>query len=176
MQVEPIRGVRRTFGVLAVAVSAIAGLSAPPTAGADVAGPLNGTYTATSIGDQAKTNSRYQAEATVRSTWTIRTTCSFADVCAGTVTSDQGWTADVYNLAGLWYVKRDLPDWAPCPDGVTTSPGQQVFRFYPVGFDGMVVRESSTWAGWDETNGLSGACGRNLQQQIAMPFRLDRIA
>lgn len=164
----------RTFGVVAVAVIVIASLGPPSIARASFAGPLNGTYIATSIGDQAKTNSRYHDEPTVRSTWTISTTCSFADQCAGTVSSDQGWTADVYNLAGLWYVKRDLANWAPCPDGITTSPGQQIFRFFPVDDDGQAVRDSPTWAGWDETTGPSGACGRNLAQQITMPFRLDQ--
>jgi hypothetical protein len=143
---------------------------------ADFAGPLNGSYTATSLGNLAKTNLTFHDETIVRNTWKISTTCSFADVCAGTVQSDQGWTAEVHNMSGQWFVKRNLPDWAPCPDGLTTSPGLQIFKFYPADPAGQAISNSRTWAGWDETTGLSGACGRNQQQQITMPFRLDQIA
>ena len=37
---------------------------------------LNGTYVATSNGQWAQTNEIYRDEASVRSTWTISTTCS----------------------------------------------------------------------------------------------------
>lgn len=157
-------------------VIALVHISCPPTVRADTAGALNGTYRASSLGFQAKTNSRFEQQATVRSNWTIQTTCSLADLCAGTVTSDQGWTAEVRNMAGQWFVRRTLPDWMKCPDGVTTYPGQQIFKFYPVDEEGQAVRNSQTWAGWDETTGVSGACGRNLQTQITMPFRLDQTA
>ena len=166
----------RTSCLVAVTVGTLALIGPPPVAHADSVGPLNGTYRATSLGNQAKTNSRVHEQAIVRSTWTISTTCSFADLCAGTVTSDQGWSAEVHNMAGQWFVRRDLPGWAPCPDGVTTSPGRQIFKFYPADARGQAVRNSRTWAGWDETTGVSGACGHNLQQQITMPFRLDQIS
>lgn len=157
-------------------VGACVQIASPAVGHAESAGALNGVYRASSLGAQAKTNGRYEPRETVRSTWTVQTTCSFADLCTGTVTSDQGWTAEVHNMSGQWFVKRRLPDWIVCPGGTANYSGLQIFKFYPVDGGGQAVRDSTTWAGWDETTGVSGACGRNLQTQITMPFRLDQIS
>jgi rhomboid family protein len=69
----------------------------------------------------AKTNSMVP-DSTVRSTWTIGTTCADALSCAGTVNSDQGWSAPIYDSGDVWYVKRILRTWEPCPDG-SSAPG-----------------------------------------------------
>ena len=59
--------------------------SGVPTAGASGAEwGLNGTYVATSNGQWAQTNDIYRDEASVRSTWTISTTCSTPVECTRT--------------------------------------------------------------------------------------------
>ena len=136
---------------------------------------INGTLTATSNGQWAQTNEVYHDQATVRSTWTIRTTCANALSCSGTVTSDQGWTADIYTTNYLWYVKRDVPNWQPCADG-TSAPGHQVFDFYAVAADGTLDPNSTTYAGKDLTSGPSGGCGRSQPLVISMPFKLVKVS
>lgn len=126
---------------------------------------LNGTFTAISDGQWAKTNDRFHDEATVISTWTITTSCTSAIDCSGRVTSDHGWTADVTYTEPVWYVTRTLQDWAHCPDG-TTAPGQQTFKFFADQFDKPMLR------GWDNTLAPSGACGVNKVLNIEMPFKL----
>ncbi|BBU21332.1 hypothetical protein [Mycobacterium xenopi] len=163
---------------LLVALTVFGGSSAASTAWAttkeEVA--LNGTYRATSIGDWAKTNDQYNNEATVVSTWIIRSSCTTFYECSGSVTSDQGWSAPVYTVDGTsWYVKREVPNWERCPDGTAYS-GQQTFYFYPVNESSAELQIGSpTLAGKDRTLGPSGACGRNQWLMVEMPFRLDRI-
>lgn len=160
-----------------------AAMSAVLTAGLGTASParasddwgLNGTFSATSNGEWAKTNEVFHNEATVKSTWTITTTCSYPTECTGKVTSDQGWTADTYKKSNLWYVKRIVTNWQPCPDG-TAAQGLQIYRFWPAGPDGFVVPGSTTLAGFDETTGISGACGINKALQITIPFTLVKVA
>lgn len=166
----------RLIGIIAAAALLAGDLSAGPSARASNDGlALNGTYRTTSIGGWAKTNDTYHDEATVVSTWTITSTCSSAQDCTGTVTSDQGWNAPL-NLRGgtLWRVARDVPNWEKCPDG-SSYPGHQLYFFYPVDANGQVQLGSPTLAGTDKTLGPSGACGRNMWLVVEMPFRLDRV-
>jgi hypothetical protein len=157
-----------------MATMVIGGLGMAPSARAD-GNPINGTYIATSVGEWAKTNEVFHDEATVRSTWTITSSCETAQDCSGQVTSDQGWSARLYTHDGtLWYVRRDVPHWEECPDG-TAVTGQQTFTFTPAGPDGLVQQGSSTLAGQDKTIGPSGACGINRWLVVQMPFRLDKI-
>jgi hypothetical protein len=135
---------------------------------------LNGIYIAQSNGDWAKTNERYQEESTVRSKWTIASTCDTALDCKGRVSSDAGWSSDVDTTNGTWVVRRNIANWEPCADG-STAPGLQVIRFYPVGDDGGVEMTSTTYAGTDTTTSPSGSCGRNQSLVISMPFRLQKI-
>ncbi|WP_156744517.1 hypothetical protein [Mycobacterium sp. E740] len=133
---------------------------------------LNGTYTATSNGEYAKTNEVFRDEASLRSTWTISTTCSYPTECTGTVASDFGWTAPISKTSGVWYVKHTVDNWVPCQDG-TSAPGLQVFRFVPVVEDGsMTDPASTTLAGEDQTTSPSGACGVSKPVFINMPFKL----
>ena len=166
----------RTSGTLGAAVTAAAmiGLAAaaPPAGATGEQWGLNGTYTATSNGEWAKTNERFHDEVSLRSTWTITTACSYPTECTGTVSSDFGWDAPVYKTGGVWYVKRTVENWQPCPDG-TAYPGLQVFRFAPTTPDGSRVDPTSTTlVGEDQTTGTSGACGTSLPLFINMPFKL----
>lgn len=158
-----------------VAVMVIGGSVSPPPVRASSDLAINGRYNATSLGNWAKTNDAFHDEETVRSVWTVSSSCSDAQDCTGTVRSDQGWTAPLVTRDGeMWIVKHDVPNWESCADG-TSATGQQVFTFYPVDGDGNVQRGSSTFAGKDKTVGPSGVCRVNRWLAIAMPFRLDKI-
>ena len=126
---------------------------------------LNGTYTAISDGQWAKTNERYHDEVTVSSTWTITSSCTGVFDCAGRVTSDLGWSADARYISGMWFVTHTVDNWEHCADG-STAPGKQIFKFYPD------PTNNSTLVGWDTTTAPSGACGRNRPLEIELPFKL----
>lgn len=137
---------------------------------------LNGTYVATSNGEWAKTNDIYHDEASIRSTWTITTKCSYPTECTGTVATDWGWTAPIYMKSGVWYVKKTVDNWQPCGDG-SAGPGLQVFRFYPATSDGAGADSTSTTLmGEDSTTGVSGSCGSSRVVFITMPFKLVKVA
>lgn len=137
-----------------------------PVANATEWPTLNGTYAATSDGQWAKTREVFHDEATITSTWTITSTCTTHVDCTGTVTSDQGWSADAHYNGGLWFVEHDLPAWQPCGDG-TTAPGEQQFTFYRL--------DATTLTGKDKTTGPSGSCGVSALLTIEMPFKLNKI-
>lgn len=105
----------------AVAIPALAlvlagGTPVPTAAASGDQWGLNGTYLATCNGDWAKTNDIDHNEATVRSRWTVSTTCSTPLECTGRVISDPGWSADVGIHGSEYVLKRDIPDWEPCPN------------------------------------------------------------
>ena len=151
------------------------GLGPAAPAGASGEHALNGTFAVTSLGDWAKTRDVYMDEPTVRSTWTISSSCDTPISCTGTVSSDQGWTEPVKMGSGeVWRIDRDLENWVPCPDG-TSAPGHQIYMFYPVDEAGFVKTGSPVFAGYDKTMGPSGACGINNRQRIEMPLKLVRI-
>jgi hypothetical protein len=156
----------------AVTTLSIAGLVSPSPALASDDWGLNGTYTATSNGEWAKTNDIFHDEKSLRSTWTISTACSYPTECTGTVKSDAGWTAPIYQKGGVWYVRRVVPNWEPCPDG-TAADGLQLFRFIAATPDGGGMDPTSnTLVGEDQTTGPAGACGVSLPLFITMPFKL----
>ncbi len=157
--------------VVALAIVAVA----PTAAAAGDDWGLNGTYIATSNGDWAQTNDVYRNEATVRSTWTITTTCTTPVECSGRVTSDLGWSADIGIHGSEYVLKRDIPNWEPCADGVGRS-GHQIYRFSPVDERGWLNFDSTVFSGQDKTLGDSGACGINQALMITMPFRLEKVA
>ena len=74
-----------------------------------------------------------------------------------------------------YVVKRDIPNWEPCPNGVART-GHQIYRFYPVDKNGLVSFGSTVFAGVDVTSGDSGACGINVALVISMPFRLEKLS
>lgn len=137
---------------------------------------INGTYTATVVGEWARTRQIYHQEATVRSTWKITTSCSNAYDCTGEVVSDQGWSAPVRMFDGLnWYLKRDIPNWETCQDG-TTHPATDYIMFYPADpVTGVNKLGSPVFRGDDRTIGPAGACNNNLPLDIEQPIRLDQI-
>jgi hypothetical protein len=159
-----------------IAALVVVMLPSAAVAHAQSSAPLNGRFLAISNGDWAQTNDSYRNEVTVRSTWTIASTCTEGDICSGQVTSDQGWTAPLRKQNDTWIVDRDLPDWEPCPDG-TTQPGHQKIRFWRVAADGSqdYSGQSPVFAGEDKTVGQSGACGINKWLAIRMPFSLQQI-
>lgn len=138
---------------------------------------INGVYVATSDGTYATTNYAFHNEATVRSTWTVRSTCATDVHCTGQVSSDQGWSAPLRTEGHVWYVERDVPNWETCPDG-TSFTGHQTFQFYPANADGVTQIGSPYLEGKDKTVGPRYACGTANYGQaltIVMPFRLDRV-
>ena len=170
---------RSTTGA-AVAMSAMFAVGVPcaPAAQADESNArdwaLNGTFLATSNGDWATTNDVYRNETTARSIWTISMSCSNVLTCAGRVTSDAGWSADIATTNTEYVVVRDLPDWEQCADGRTVM-GHQRYRFFPVDGAGFLYPGSRTFAGFDKTVGESGGCSLNDKLEIDMPFRLDKV-
>ncbi|MGE5694084.1 MAG: hypothetical protein ACM4D3_02285 [Candidatus Sericytochromatia bacterium] len=77
-------------------MAAFAIASGMGSAAADANNPaLNGRYLATSNGELAMTNQSFHDEATTQSVWTITSSCGTPQDCTGTVTSDEGWTADI---------------------------------------------------------------------------------
>lgn len=167
----------RTLSGVAMSAVAAVGLAAAPQAGAEYEEfAMNGTYSVVSNGEWARMNDRYQDEPSVRSTWTVATTCTSAITCAGTVTSSLGWTENVYTGTGnMWYVKHYVPDWIPCPDG-TRAPGLQVYRFYPSSEEGLSQRISDLWVGEDQTTGESGNCGRNKSLVLNLPVKITKLS
>jgi hypothetical protein len=158
----------------AAALAALGAIVAPATASAfNEDGSMNGTYIATSNGEWAQTNERFQDEASKRNTWTISTACINPTDCVGTVKSDEGWSAPIYKRSGIWYVKRALPNWEPCPDG-TFVDGMQMYRFFagdPLTGEAKPLG-SDTYLGEDNTTTVSGSCGINKQLEIRIPFKL----
>ena len=82
---------RATSAVLMVAVVSL--VTTAPAQAADCSVPFNGTYTAFSDGQWAKTNDSYHDEVSVTTTWTVTTSCASYIDCTGQVVSDAGWTA-----------------------------------------------------------------------------------
>ncbi|QYL19590.1 hypothetical protein K0O64_14520 [Mycolicibacterium pallens] len=166
-----MRGLRSVTMWLA-AVGVLPCVSVPSSAHAADEWGLNGTFTATSNGEWARTNDVFHDEKSVRSNWAIATQCSYPTECTGTVTSDAGWSAPIYQTGGMWYVKRTVDNWEPCPDG-TSADGLQVFWFQPMTPGGDAGDpDSTTLLGEDQTTGPSGACGRSLALFVNMPFKL----
>ena len=163
---------RRTVTPLIAMTVLAGGIATAPTAAAAAKWALNGTYTATSNGEWARTNDVFHDERSVRAVWSISSQCSYPTECTGTVSSDQGWSAPIYQRSGEWYVKHVITGWMPCPDG-SSGDGLQVFRFKAMTPDGDEIDPTSnTLIGEDATTGQSGACGRSLPLFITMPFKL----
>lgn len=168
-----------TIGIAGMALTLIGCVGGTPSVGAtDGDFSLNGTYAATSDGTYATTDYAFHPEETVRSVWTIQSHCSTVDRCAGSVTSDQGWSAPLtMQAAHVWYVERDVPNWETCPDG-STFAGHQTFMFYPSNADGVTQIGSPYLEGRDKTVGPRYACGTAKYGKgltIVMPFQLEKV-
>jgi hypothetical protein len=171
------RALRRLLGCSAAMSILLSGLTAQ-SAGADdsSAGPaLNGRFLATSNGDWAQTNDIYHDEQTVRQVWTITSSCVDPLTCSGTVTSSQGWSADLRFDSAAWSFDRVVGNWQPCPDGSTVA-GTQKDRFWAVGPDGLRIDKNVTLlAGFETTSGKSGDCGINRPLVINVPLRVQKL-
>jgi hypothetical protein len=172
-----MRSVSAAVCATLVAAGAVGSVSMAPRAWASDPA-INGIFTVTVIGDWARTREVNHQEAVTRSTWTISTSCTTAQDCAGHVTSDEGWTAPVRMTDGWnFYARRDIPNWEVCPDG-TAFPGKDYVYFYTADPEtGMNTGDTNAavLAGREQTVGPSGACGTNLPLSISQPIRLDRI-
>ena len=173
-----VRSMSLVAGATVLAATAIGALGADWAARADVNNPaLNGRYLATSNGEWAMTNESFHDEATTRSIWTITSSCSTPQDCAGTVTSDQGWTADISfrpATSGGSTASFRIGSHAP------TAPRPPAYRnyvFWPSDETGVIDMSSPILTGWDETGGPSGACGWNktLRDQNAVQARSDSL-
>jgi hypothetical protein len=158
----------RTMVSLATVV--VVGVFSAPHGHAQNDVAINGTFTAFSDGQWAKTNDSYHDEKSVTQTWTITSTCTTYQDCTGRVTSDHGWSGDLVYLSGRWKVSHTVENWEPCIDG-TALPGEQSFTFW-LGYP----QDPNQYLGWDRTVGPSGACGFNKVLDIEMPFRLTRVS
>ena len=165
---------KMTVGAASLVAAAIGTCCAPTASATDGDYAINGTFSVVSNGEWAQMNDRYQDEPTVRSTWTVNSTCSTAITCVGKVTSSMGWTEDIYTTSGQWTVKHYVPDWIPCPDG-TRAPGLQLYRFYPANEEGMGRQGSNLFLGEDKTTGESGNCGRNRSLVLRLPVKITKI-
>jgi hypothetical protein len=160
----------RTKAYRALAGAALLGaVAAPPGHASPDDMALNGTYTAISDGQWAKTDMSYHDEASVTSTWTVTSSCVSFLSCTGTVVSDQGWTGNARFMSGQWLVTHTVPDWERCDDG-TAAPGDQQFSFWPD------RTAPPNLKGWDKTIGASGACGINKWLTVEMPFKLILVS
>ncbi|MCV7083446.1 Rv2253/PknI dimerization domain-containing protein [Mycolicibacterium insubricum] len=157
------------------AVALTAGLLTAAPAGAEPNG-INGRFAVNSNGEFAKINERYENQPSEREDWTVSTQCSAPSMCTGTVVSTAGWTAPIYTINGLWLVKRAIPNWRYCEDGVPID-GLKTYKIYPVARDGSydAFYSSGEFAGENYTLGPSGACGRNQPTAIRMPFYMRKI-
>lgn len=156
----------------------VCGLVIAPSAHATDDGyAINGTYLATSDGTYATSDYAFHNEATVKSTWTIASTCATDVSCTGQVASDQGWSAPLRTEGHVWYVERDVPNWETCADGASFA-GHQTFMFYPANANGVTQIGSPYLEGRDKTVGPRYACGTAQYGKgltIVMPFRLEKV-
>lgn len=159
----------------AAAAAAVTGLLTATPAAANGGWGLNGSYEMSSNGAWAKVNERFTEQPGERQTWNISTRCAAPTICEGTVTSSEGWTAPIYTTNGTYHVKRALPEWRFCEDGVPIE-GLRTYRFYPVAADGRVdpTNSSGEYAGENLTVGPSGSCGRNQWPTIRMPLYIKK--
>ena len=175
---ERWRYLMRVVSVLVGAATAtvMAGLGvAAPAHASNYGIELNGQYLVTSNGDWAKSNEVFHNERTIRQVWTTSSSCASPSKCTGQLTSSEGWTAPMRYSEDQWIVDRFIPDWQPCYDG-SASGNNQKFRFWPVDSNGQRGNtDGSTFGGFVENHGLSGACGKNLPLVITVPLRVQRI-
>lgn len=127
---------------------------------------INGSFDVFADGQWSRTNGRYEDRPSVTATWQVTSSCSTYLDCTGSVSSSQGWTADLTFQSGNWHVVHTVDRWLVCPDGSAYS-AQQTFVFWPD------PSAPSQYVGFDEAVGPSGACGVNQPLTIEMPLRMS---
>src|SRR4051794_32981319 len=165
-------------GVAAAAMTVFGSVGvAPPAQASNYGIELNGTWRVMSNGEWARTNQVLIDEKTIIENWTISSSCVSPLECTGTVTSDKGWTAPINFVKVYWILNRDIPSWAPCPDG-TFATGHQKFTVWGINpvLNERDLRITDLLAGRNITETESGACGRNQPLDIELPVRMERLS
>ena len=173
-----MRAVSVIGGVAATVMTVLGSLTSPQSAHAKTFGiELNGTWRVMQNGEWARTNQVLIDEKVIVETWTITSSCVSPLECTGQVTSDQGWTAAINMVKVYWIVNRDIPNWAPCPDG-TFAPGHQKFTVWGINptLNERDLRITDLLAGRVITETDSGACGVNKPLDIEVPVRMERLS
>ena len=173
-----MRAVSVISGVAATVMTVLGSLAVAPSAHASNYGiELNGTWRVMQNGDWARTNQVLIDEKVIIETWTITSSCVSPIECTGQVTSDQGWSAPINLVTVYWILNRDIPNWAPCPDG-TFAPGHQKFTVWGINpaLNERDLRITDLLAGRVITETDSGACGRNQPLDIEVPVRMERLS
>jgi hypothetical protein len=168
----------RGAAVLSAAVALVSSLGpAAPAHASNFGVELSGSYRMIMNGEWAKTNEVFIDEQTQIQTWTMSSECTSPIRCTGTVTSDQGWTAQMYTTGDYWVAEREIANWEPCPDG-TAAAGTQRFWFW--GWDPINSQKGNQirdlLAGRVRTQAASGACGINKPLVIEVPIRLEKLS
>ena len=172
----------RTVGVIGkivvTALTVLGCLVVVPTAQASNFGvELNGTWKVMANGEWAKTNDVFMDEKVDIQTWKITSSCVSPIECYGTATSDQGWTAPINLVKVYWILNRDIPNWAPCPDG-TFAVGHQKITVW--GYDPVANERhldiTDLIIGRSITRTDSGSCGVNKELSIELPVRMERLS
>ena len=109
--------------------------------------------------------------------WTISSSCVSPLECTGTVVSDQGWSAPINLVKVYWILNRDIPNWAPCPDG-TFATGHDKWTVWGINpaLNERDLKITDLLAGHQITETESGACGINKPLDIEIPVRMERLS
>jgi hypothetical protein len=173
-----MRALRVVGGVAATAMTVLGSLGAAPSALASSYGiELNGTWRVMSNGEWARTNQVLIDEKVEIQTWSITSSCVSPLECTGTVTSDQGWSAPINLVKVYWILNRDIPNWAPCPDG-TAAVGHMKYTVWGINpsLNERDLKITDLLAGRVITETDSGACGINKPLDIEVPVRMERLS
>ncbi len=173
-----MRAVSVIGGVAATAIAVLGSLGVAPQAHASNYGiELNGTWRVMTNGEWARTNQVLIDEKVVIQNWTITSSCVSPLECTGTVVSDQGWTAPINLVKVYWILNRDIPNWAPCPDG-TFATGHDKWTVWGINptINERDLKITDLLAGHQITETESGACGINKPLDIEIPVRMERLS
>lgn len=99
------------------------------------------------------------AEGDPENVWNIASNCGSAG-CAGTVSSNQGWTSPMTLANGIWYFSVTKPDGFICPDG-SFQPAVISMEVDPATLRGILSADSN------------GACPGGITS--ATPFQLKAV-
>ena len=180
-----MRGVELAAGAVTSIAVMVSVVSAPSALATDYGVALNGTYRAFSNGEWAQTSAGpngaggaqvYIDQPSKLEIFSVSSDCASPISCSGEVRSDAGWTGALSYNGDTWTIKRDIPNWLPCPDG-TAAPGHQNFALW--GFNPSTSeknKDRNLIVGWERTQAPTGACGYNKPVVTQLPVRLEQIS
>src|SRR5215470_8739530 len=172
-----MRGLKVIGSAAAAAMTVLGSLGVAPSSHASTYGiELNGTWRVLTNGEWARTNQVLIDEKVVVQTWSITSSCVSPLECTGTVTSDQGWSAPINFVKVYWILNRDIPNWAPCPDG-TFATGHDKWTVWGINptLNERDLKITDLIVGRQITETDSGACGVNKPLDIEIPVRMERL-